>query len=205
MSFNRLNYDACTYVHNLRQSIGSADYQLGTPIPHCQPCFANDPSLRLGVGNAGATCKNKPLVDVDSELHGITRPATNCPTQKFIPNAPYCELTPVKDCRDAMPAEDTRLSNPSCTLRGTGWNRWEWLCQNPQDKVFVPFDYNVNNRLVVKDNHRPCIPDPLDQSLALPPSVMSDQMVSYKMEDCGKIANNVPSVHWQSCDNIKNY
>ena len=24
-------------------------------------------------------------------------------------------------------SEDTRLSNPPCNLRGTGWNRWEWL------------------------------------------------------------------------------
>ena len=45
-----------------------------------------------------------------------------------------------KDCY--IPAEDTRLSNPSCNLRGTGWNRWEWLCLNPQDRVEIPFDFN---------------------------------------------------------------
>jgi hypothetical protein len=64
--------------------------------------------------------------------------------------------------------ENTRLSNPSCNLRGTGWNRWEWLCQDPQERVEIPFDYNINNRLVVRDNHRPLIPKPLDQSAALP-------------------------------------
>jgi len=205
MSFNRLNYDACTYVHNLKQSIGSADYQLGAPMPHCQPCFANDPTLRASKGYAVALCKNKPLIDVDSELQGITRAATNCPTQKFVPAKPYCDLTPVQDCREALPAEDTRLSNPTCTLRGTGWNRWEWLCQNPQAKVLLPFDYNIDNRLIVKDNHRPCLPEPLDQSLALPPSVMSDDVVKYNAGDCGKLANNVPSVHWQSCTNISKY
>ena len=52
-----------------------------------------------------------------------------------------------KDCQ--IPAEDTRLSNPSCNLRGTGWNRWEWLCLNPQEKVEVPFDYNISNRIIV--------------------------------------------------------
>lgn len=205
MSFNRLNYDACTYVHNLKQSIGSADYQLSTPMPHCQPCFANDPTLRLTQGAGVSVCANRPLIDVDSELHNLTRPATNCPAQKFIPNTPYCEVKPLKDCRETLPTEETRLSNPACTLRGTGWNRWEWLCQDPQEKVLVPFDYNINNRLIVKDNHRPCLPAPLDPSLALPPGCMSDTPVTYKMEDCGKVANNVPSVHWQSCTNIAKY
>ena len=31
------------------------------------------------------------------------------------------------------------------------------------------FDFNINNRLIVKDNHRPCVPRPIDQSPALPP------------------------------------
>ena len=52
-------------------------------------------------------------------------------------------------------------------MRGLG-NRWEWLCLDPQEKVLIPFDHNINNRIIVKDNHRPIIPKPLDQSLALP-------------------------------------
>lgn len=204
MSFNRLNYDPCTYMHNLRQSVGAADYHLGTPMPHCQPCFSTDPALRLGTGGV-STCGDKPLVDVDSELQGITRQATNCPTQKFIPKGDFCALRDLRDCRSTMPAEDTRISNPTCTLRGTGWNRWEWLCQNPQDKVLLPFDTNVNTNIVVKDNHRPCLPQPLDQTLALPPGCMSDQAVSYSTSDCGKIVNNVPLVSWRSCSAIKNY
>ena len=67
-----------------------------------------------------------------------------------------------------VPAEDSRLSDPACNLRGTGFDRWEWLCLNPQEKALVPFDYNISNRIVVKDNHRPCVPKPIDQRLPLP-------------------------------------
>jgi hypothetical protein len=67
-----------------------------------------------------------------------------------------------------VPAEDSRLSDPACNLRGTGFDRWEWLCLNPQEKALVPFDYNISNRIVVKDNHRPCVPNPIDQRLPLP-------------------------------------
>ena len=64
--------------------------------------------------------------------------------------------------------EDTRQSNPPSTLRGTGINRFEPLCMNPQDQVMFPGDYQVPTRLVVKDNHRPCVPTPNVNSM-LPP------------------------------------
>ena len=54
----------------------------------------------------------------------------------------------------------THYYNPPCTLRGTGWNRWEWLCQNPQNRAIVPFNrglfIGVNTNLMARDNHRPC-------------------------------------------------
>lgn len=166
MSFNRLDYDNGTYAHVLRESIGPGDYQLATPRVDCQGCFFPSPDVRMS-GYGGAVCKD--LIDVDSELMGIKRRNTKCPAEKYLPTeAPYCQATlPGKDCYD-LGREDTRLSNPPCTLRGTGWNRWEWLCQDPQAKALMPFDYNINNRLVVRDNHRPCIPKPLEPT-ALPP------------------------------------
>lgn len=168
MSFSRLNYDDGTYKHILRESIGPGDYMLGTPRLDCNGCFFPAPDVRMGSFGAGV-CE-KEVIDVDSELMGLTRKQSNCPSDKFLPKEkPFCEMKSVKDCYD-LAREDTRLSNPPCTLRGTGWNRWEWLCQNPQDKALVPFDFNINNRLVVKDNHRPCVPQPVDQTHALPSS-----------------------------------
>ncbi len=60
-------------------------------------------------------------------------------------------------------------NNPPCTLRGTGWNRWEWLCRDPQLNTLVPFDTLIDSVLVVKDNHRPLLQRPLDQTAVLPP------------------------------------
>lgn len=54
--------------------------------------------------------------------------------------------------------EDTRLSNPPSTLKGTGVNRFQPLCFNPQEKIFFPGEYHTSTRLVFRDNHRPCIP-----------------------------------------------
>ncbi len=55
------------------------------------------------------------------------------------------------ECKN-LTTEDTRLSNPPSTLRGTGWNRWKWLCQDPQERVLVPFDYEVDTRNTTRDN-----------------------------------------------------
>lgn len=173
MSFNKLDYDTCAYKQVLSESIGPGEYQLATPHISCEDCFTLDPQLIMQ--RAGASvAKKMPMVDVDSELMNITRKLSNCSSDEFIPkfNAKgeidnNIEMHDYKNC--GIPTrENTLLSNPSCNLRGTGWNRWEWLCNNPQERALMPFDTNISNRLVVKDNHRPVIPKLIDQNPILP-------------------------------------
>lgn len=207
MSFCRLNWDNCTYKQDLKQSIGTADYMFGTPRVECHACFSTDPSIRMSsvvpISTGISTCSNQ--IDVDSELKLITRPATNCPTGKYVPKeTPFCKLNNFPDCQ-ALPREDTRLSNPACTLRCNGINRWEWLCKNPQDNSLVPFDYNISNRIVVKDNHRPCIQEPINQAAALPTWNQDDAMVSYDPKSCMTPNDNVPSTHWRNCKTYAGY
>jgi len=209
MSFNRLNYDTCSYQHTLAESVGPGEYMLTEPPNVSQPCFPESPQIRLqrqGVSVA----QNMPLIDVDSELMNLTRPATNCPSRKYVPDGNQCNenhkleeaknnLEHGQDCFFSV--EDTRLSNPACNLRGTGWNRWEWLCLNPQERVLMPFDYNINNRLVVKDNHRPCIPKPLDVAQSLPPK-SQEPKINNTIPTCG-VPTGPTSIHWQDALNAK--
>ena len=173
MSFNTLDYDTCAYKEELSESIGPGEYQLNTPFISCTDCYNKDPQMILQ-RSGGSVARNIKMIDVDSELSNINRKLSNCSNDRFIPKFDKdgnidnnIDLVNFTNCN--MPTtENTRLSNPSCNLRGTGWNRWEWLCQDPQERVEIPFDYNINNRLVVRDNHRPLVPKPLDQSAALP-------------------------------------
>lgn len=211
MSFNsRLSYDTCAYKHTLRQSVGSADYMLNTPRPDCKACFSTDPSVRMSnsvrSSKGISECDNIPLVDVDSELKLLTRRASDCPTQKYLPSGkPFCSMKHYEQCTTTLPKEDTRLSNPPCTMRSTGWNRWEWLCKNPQDKALVPFDFNINNRLIVKDNHRPCVTAPINQSPALPAYNGVDNVVEYNPENCMKKSSDIPSTTWRKCGTYSGY
>lgn len=195
MSFNKLRFDECAYKHRLNESIGPLEYQLDrTNI--CEPCFV--PS-GVNVGGFGAAvCDN--LIDVDSELLGLTRRASLCPAKKYIPGEqPFCQAKPLRECTDLMP-EPTRLSNPACTLRCRGVNRFESLCIDPQDNALVPFATNINNRIIVKNSHRPCLPKPLDQTLALPKSGAGQ----HKELFCGTPREPHP-LNSRTCNELKHY
>ena len=131
-----------------------------------------------------------------------------CPTKKFVPSN-YNEefvnngLEHYDDCQNFV-GESTRLSNPPCTLRGTGWNRWQWLCQNPQDRSIIPFNIELNTTIMAKDDHRPCIPQPLDQRNSWPtteynnPNVVmyNDQETTYDVKDNFVINGEQ---NWRNC------
>ena len=208
MSFNRLDYDTCAYKHVLSESVGPGEYQLGTPPISCEPCFPKDPAYRLQREGASVDARSK-MIDVDSELMNITRLSSKCPNKKYLPsenqNGEICEgvrLHHYKEC-DMPTSEETRTSNPACNLRGTGWNRWEWLCLDPQERVLIPFDTNISNRIIVKDNHRPCLPNPISVEESLPRPV-DKPLVSDIVPTCG-VPTEPPSVQWRSSRQINNY
>ena len=207
MSLNDLKHDACTYKYDLKQSIGPGEYALAEPNIECKTCFDNDPyrrmSNRIRRSSGVSLCKTRPLIDVDSELKNITRYATNCPAGKYRGD-PYCtDLKHFPDCTENDISEPTRYSNPPCTLRSTGWNRWEWLCRNPQDRALVPFDFNINGRLIAKDNHRPCVETPFDQTSALPPTPEEEATPAFTCK--GENIADTYSTRWRECSTYGRY
>jgi hypothetical protein len=68
----------------------------------------------------------------------------------------------------------TRLTQSNLDGKGMAINRFEELPADPQDwnKVSAPFVSNTNSRLLSKDNHRPCLPMPMDTSGLEPPKAM---------------------------------
>lgn len=177
MSFASLGYDSCSYEEKLRRSVGPGMYMLSAPNNDVQSCGQDipaDPYLRYQHWGAG-TCAPGSAVDDGSELLGLRYKTTTskCSADSYIPGKypakGICNAPGKSDPRACMaPTEDTRLSNPPCTLKETGINRWEWLCYDPQEKAIIPFEWNTSYRIVAKDNHVPCIERPLDQSGFVP-------------------------------------
>lgn len=189
MSFSKNIYDEESYQQSINQSVGPGAYHLGIPRVSCKPCFPTDATVMLQ-GQGVSHIRNTPLIDVSSELYGINRKLSNNISDQYIPSCPdsvcssgeVCGQGVVGECSTglhsnntlehmpdcSLPSEDTRLTNPSCNLRGTGWNRWQHLHTNPQANIERLSNCNISNRILVKDNHRACIPAPINQGPALP-------------------------------------
>lgn len=230
MSFNRLNYDTGAYNQDINQSVGPGVYKLADPNSSCKKqCYPYPPSVRLQKQGVSID-KSRFLIDIDSELNGLFKKNTKDPSKNYVPCCPESVCTSGEICGQGVsgicknknlkrgerypdnnlhhfddcfiPDDHTRLSNPSCNLRGTGWNRWEWLCLDPQERTEIPFDFNISNRIVVKDNHRACVPNPVDQTLALPKG--GSLPCNDTNATCG-VFTDPPSVNWRNCNEIKNY
>lgn len=192
----RLNYDSCSYKEKLRRTVGPGLYQLDVPNNDCENCYRDipvDPTLRYQQYGHN-TCSMKEAIDDSNELLGLNYKNTKCNDKEYMPgkyNKTGCNIKGNTDARQCMiPREDTRLSNPPCTLKETGINRWEWMCYDPQERAIEEFDrIPVNYRMVAKDNHVPCLEHPQDQSVFFPNS---------KIE-----TNNLDS--WKNCNQNKLY
>ena len=219
MSATSLRTDSCAYDEKLRRSIGPGMYMLATPADDCgAECNRDvpaDPFLRYQAWGPGS-CAPGAAVDDGSELWGLNYKASKCSKDAYMPGKystkGACAPKGTSDPRACVaPTEATRLSNPPCTLRSTGWNRWEWLCEDPQDRALIPFEWNVSYRTVVKDNHTPILEQPLDQSVFMPanskmpaPRTNQNQVHWTPPTGCGAAPPGNPfSASWRTTEELR--
>ena len=169
----RLSQDSCSYNEKLRRTTGPGLYALNVPYNDCSSCrnIPDDPTLRYQAYGPNSCTMNK-AIDDSSELLGLNYKLSKCNTDAYQPNSYQstgCTLQGSNGRQCMAPREDTRLSNPANTLRGTGINRWEWLCFDPQEHALEEFDrVPVNYRMVAKDNHVPILDTPMEISADIP-------------------------------------
>lgn len=87
MANSRLNDDTCSYQKALKQSIDPLQYILEpSKYIHSKRC-----RMDLGIvgGNTVSTLAGEDLVVTESELLNITRPASRCPSKKYVPGRDY--------------------------------------------------------------------------------------------------------------------
>lgn len=193
MADSRLNYDTCSYTEQLKRSIGPGLYNINTPYNDCDDCgpvVPNDPFLRFQTYGPNA-CNMKNAIDDNSELLGLNYKNTKCNSEEYLPGkykASGCTLkTDVKNIC-GRPNESTKLSNPPCTLRGTGINRWQWLCHDPQIHALEDYDHiPVNTKTLFKDNHVPCISKPIQDNLVYPTTKIENDLNLDKWQESTKM------------------
>ena len=92
--------------------------------------------------------------DVESDLKGINRFGSRirCDEALYMPDTNKMNNLPLQAAPDeSFPQLFQRMTNPPCTLRATGWNRWEGLPHQPQLTFETPFDRFIPSRMIDKE------------------------------------------------------
>lgn len=188
-SWNRRLYDGCKSTDDLRVTTGPGRYQLDAPPKYCNATYVPEPTTRQQ--KWGASMNNGYIkTDVESDLFNINRPNSKAVCNQYDPTNNKVNAAGVKPVKEeSFPQTFSRLVDPPCNLRASGWNRWEWLCQNPQEGVMMPFDNQVTTRLQSKDQFRPCIPHPIESDAIIPAPSPYEPQLGFEGLQTGALAD----------------
>jgi len=140
-------WDDVHQADDLRISSYAGNYAF-VPFRNCPTTFPVSPTTRLQESGASWP-QGKWRTDVESELRGVGRPPVRWRSEDlhYNPITSPMNAVPLAHASDQnTPLTFNRLSNPPCTLRATGWNRWESLPHDPQANFETPFDFFIPSR-----------------------------------------------------------
>jgi hypothetical protein len=96
---NKQIYDCCAYSQQLQQSTDPLQYQLYFgQAENCSKCIDKKAWYKFDTA----------IVDVESELHNLTRPLSKCDSYKYNPNCP-----PSRSCTSTFNPDIPRILSPS--------------------------------------------------------------------------------------------
>ena len=150
-ALTRSKWDDIHQADDARISTYAGRYAF-TPYLNCPSSFPVNATMRLQLSGNGWV-SGKWRTEVESDLKGVGRPPTKWRADELLYNPTTNEINqlPIDNSPDEVFSQNfNRLNNPPCTLRATGWNRWETLLHNPQDTFETPFDFFIPSRDIDK-------------------------------------------------------
>ena len=137
------------------QSLGPGFYHNNAIQTEGSPVYPWAPTARIQkIG--GALLEDKKLIDVDSELMGLTRKSSNDPNTHYKPDEG--QILKYINLEDGFfHQESTLLNNPPSLLRGQVKNRWESVHKDPMQNILEPFKrLGEDTYLSTMDNDEEC-------------------------------------------------
>ncbi len=147
-------WDEFHTIDDNRISTYASRYYLNVPMAQGQRTFVVDPAIRLQkTGQSLVAGEWK--TDVESDLRNLPRTGTRIRCENYSPQTSHITNADMKDAPDAhFSVNFVGQTQPACTLRATGWNRWEPLIRDPQAHFETPFDHFIPSRLLDKEKCR---------------------------------------------------
>lgn len=152
-ALTRPKFDDFHQVDDMRITSYALRYYVNPPGANCPTSFPVDATVRLQKSGDSWPAQRW-RTDVESDLKGVNRfgSRVRCDQALYNPDTNVMNRTPLRSAPDeSFPMVFNRLYNPPCTLRATGWNRWQPLPHQPQLTFETPFDTFIPSRLLDKE------------------------------------------------------
>jgi hypothetical protein len=163
-NMTRYKHDVSALRERNEIATGPGRWALGTP-ENALSFAPNSTIINQKWGAAHVMTSTK--TDVESDLRNVARPSARVRCGQYEPEqgaALAADLVAMPETSFRQFA--TQQIDPTCTARATGINRWEWLPENPQERVMVPFEFLVDSRHQAKDAVYHNMDKPLEYSVA---------------------------------------
>jgi len=164
-SWTRHRMDNFHQLDDMRITSYALRYYITPPEANCPSMFPVEATTRIQKqGDSWPVAQWR--TDVETDLKGINRFGNRIRSDEklYNPDTNRFNNTPLEHAQDGtFPLNFNRLHNPPCTLRATGWNRWQPLFHDPQETFEQPFDFfipsrDVDKRMYRNRNHAPTEP-----------------------------------------------
>lgn len=162
MACTRFYYDDCRTKKALQQATDPGRWILNVPGNGASPCYMADPQIipQKWAGNLRTNC-----VNLESELRGYTKPLSrDCVGKDNYELFDVGSQAISYPTCTALTTEQSRATNPAWWYRDLEQVDWYYLPLNPQENTCLPFQNNLNTRVIEKDRFTNRREQALDQS-----------------------------------------
>ena len=169
MSFTRFHDDPCRIKKQMQEMTGPGRYILNVPGNGDKPCFMDDPYYRLQQWGANLMTNS---INLESDLLGLSRSQNrDClGVNDFKAHAIKSKKITYPVCLPTT--EQSRATPPAWTTRDLEQVKWNILPLDPQENTCIPFQNNLNTRILEKDyfvTKPPCLANNGTHSLPTQP------------------------------------
>jgi len=149
MASTRFNYDECRTKKQLQQSTDPGRWILNVPGNGINPLFFEDPHIILQKWGGNLRTNT---INLESSLLGINKPISRDILKKD--NYKNFEASSSQinyPSNNSFYTEETRTTTPAWWFRDKEQNNFNYLPINPQINTCLPFQNNLNTRILEKD------------------------------------------------------
>ena len=151
MSFTRFHDEPVRIEKRLMISTNGGRYALMTPGPGNNLPFIADPHIRLEKWG-GNYMKN--AIGIEDDLRGLTRRSghDSVDSNDYTKHSVYTDKIsyPIET---RVLVDESRAILPAFQYRQSEMYRWETPFLDPQTNIEIPFNYQMQSRIIEKDNY----------------------------------------------------